>query len=259
MDDFILEEKIRETLKRKADSVHVDTLDRQRIRTEVYQRLEEENRMKHRNWKKTIVVAAAICVLGSITAMALGKASVSVSHSSNNEAVTSYSQAVTMQNGYDKSVKSVENFSNGYNFAQAVPTYGEERDDNGNVLSKNTYMSFTYQKNGLDNVMLNGHRSTMPDGGKVDRTMTLDNGVELKYSKMRNKFVPVDYTPTEEDLRLSEEGSLNLAYGSDEVEEINSSSVLWEEGGITYILFTFENSLSGDEMLQMAKEVVESK
>lgn len=259
MDDFILEERIRETLKNKADSVHVDALDRQRIQVKVYERLEEENRMKHRNWKKVIVAAAAICVLGSITAMALGRATVSVSHSSKNDAVHDYAQAVSMQNGFDKNVKSVEKFSNGYQFSEAVPTYGDERDEKGNILSERTYMTYTYEKDGLDSVMLNGYRSTMAEGTQPDQTMTLENGVELKYSKMRNKFVPVDYEPTEEELALSEAGKLNIGYGSDEVEEMNSCSVIWKEGEITYVLFSFEDSLSGDEMLQMAKEVVESR
>lgn len=259
MDDFILEERIKKALSSKAEDVHVDAVQSQRIQTRVYQRIEEENRMKHRNWKKIAIAAAAICVMGSISAMALGKATVGISHSSLNEAVFSYEEAVNKQKGFNSKVKSVEEFSNGYKFTEAVPRYEEEQDDKGNTLSKTTTMSFTYGKNGLDRVILTGHPSTMSEGTTPEKILMLDNGVELRYSRLHSKFVPPDYVATEEDEKLVASGKLNLAYGSSEIEEMDSSSVYWKEDGLTYSLFTFETSITADEMLQMAKEVVESR
>ena len=34
--------------------------------------------------------------------------------------------------------------------------------------------------------------------------------------------------------------------------------VQWEDGGITYSLFTFDEAITAEEMFQMSKEVVES-
>ena len=43
--------------------------------------------MKHRNWKKTVVAAAAICILGTMTAVAVGRPAFILSGSSRNEIV----------------------------------------------------------------------------------------------------------------------------------------------------------------------------
>ena len=68
MDDSILEKKIRAALEKKSEEARVDALTSRRIRANVYERIEEERNMKHRNWKKTVVAAAEICVFGNISA-----------------------------------------------------------------------------------------------------------------------------------------------------------------------------------------------
>ena len=59
--------------------------------------------------------------------------------------------------------------------------------------------------------------------------------------------------------KLQEEGKLNVAYGSDEVEVMTSAAVTWEQEDISYCLFTFEESMSAEELLSMAKEVAEQE
>ena len=60
MDDLILEKNLKETLNKKSEEIGGSLAD-QRIRTRVFEAIEEEKNMKHRNWKKTVVAAAAIC------------------------------------------------------------------------------------------------------------------------------------------------------------------------------------------------------
>lgn len=258
MDDSILEQRIRETLEKKAQDVHVDVVTSQRIQTKVEERIKEAEHMKHRSWKKVVIVAAAICALGSITAIAVGRPSYTSSSSSHNEEVRDFAAAKSMQNGYDASIKTLENFSNGYTFEYAMPDYMQTHDENHNVMQSETTMSFTYKKQGKQDVILSASRlSVLPE--QADQTMTLDNGVELRYHKLANKFVPVDYQITEAEEKLVEEGRLNVGYGSSEVELKNSLSVCWVQDGVGYCLFTFEDSLSAEEMLGMAKEVAESE
>ena len=107
MDDLILEKKLKETLNKKSEEIG-GSLAGQRIRTRVFEAIEEEKNMKHRNWKKTAVAAAAICILGTMTAVAVGRPAFIMSGSSRNEIVRDYDQAVQMQEGYDGRVKSVE-------------------------------------------------------------------------------------------------------------------------------------------------------
>lgn len=259
MDDSILERKLREALNRKSEEVPVDTLTGKRIRAKVYEAIEEERNMKHRNWKRTAVVAAAICVLGSITAVALGKPAYFVGHSSRNEVVKDYEEAAAMQKQYDAAVKAPERFSNGYEFKEAVPQYQSSEDTDGNTLETGTSMNFTYAKDGAEDVVLfNDRLSRTGDTGKADETMVLEDGTVLSFRKNVNKFVPPDYTPTEEELKLSEEGKLNIGYGSDTIQEKTSVHVTWTQDDVHYGLFSFSDTMTAEEFLQMAKEVAES-
>ena len=246
MDDLILEKNLKETINKKSEEIGGSLAD-QRIRTRVFEAIEEEKNMKHRNWKKTAVAAAAICILGTMTAVAVGRPAFILSGSSRNEIVRDYGQAVQMQEGYDGRVKSVEGFSNGYTFKEAVPKHEETQDEGKNRLDQGESMAFTYEKEGME------------DKSSADQVMTLEDGTVLSYSSTVNKFVPPDYEITEEEKKLQEEGKLNVAYGSDEVEVMTSASVTWEQEDISYCLFTFEESMSAEELLSMAKEVAEQE
>ena len=113
----------------------------------------------------------------------------------------------------------------------------------------------------MEDVELSGSRLFvgMQDKSSADQVMTLEDGTVLSYSSTVNKFVPPDYEITEEEKKLQEEGKLNVAYGSDEVEVMTSASVTWEQEDISYCLFTFEESMSAEELLSMAKEVAEQE
>lgn len=164
-----------------------------------------------------------------------------------------------MQQGHDSRVKSVEGFSNGYTFKEAVPKYEETQDEGKNRLEQGVSMAFTYEKKGMKEVELSGSRLFVGmDGGNApDQVMTLEDGTVLSYSSTINKFVPPDYEITEEEKKLQEEGKLNVAYGSDAVEVMTSAAVSWEQDDIHYCLFTFEENMSAEELLSMAKEVAE--
>ena len=260
MDDLILEKNLKETLNKKSEEIGGSLAD-QRIRTRVFEAIEEEKNMKHRNCKKTVVAAAAICILGTMTAVAGGRPAFILSGSSRNEIVRDYDQAVQMQEGCDGRVKSVEGFSNGYTFKEAVPKHEETQDEGKNRLDQGMSMAFTYEKEGMEDVELSGSRLFvgMQDESSADQVMTLEDGTVLSYSSTVNKFVPPDYEITEEEKKLQEEGKLNVAYGSDEVEVMTSAAVTWEQEDISYCLFTFEESMSAEELLSMAKEVAEQE
>ncbi|MFR8165779.1 MAG: hypothetical protein ACLU8D_07170 [Enterocloster sp.] len=158
-------------------------------------------------------------------------------------------------------MKSVEGFSNGYTFKEAVPKHEETQDEGKNRLDQGMSMAFTYEKEGMEDVELSGSRLFvgMQDESSADQVMTLEDGTVLSYSSTVNKFVPPDYEITEEEKKLQEEGKLNVAYGSDEVEVMTSAAVTWEQEDISYCLFTFEESMSAEELLSMAKEVAEQE
>ena len=82
-----------------------------------------------------------------------------------------------MQEGYDGRVKSVEGFSNGYTFKEAVPKHEETQDEGKNRLDQGVSMAFTYEKEGMEDVELSGSRLFvgMQDKSSADQVMTLED------------------------------------------------------------------------------------
>ena len=72
------------------------------------------------------------------------------------------------------------------------------------------------------------------------------------------KFVPPDYEETEEDTAAVNAGSLQLAWGSSEVEEHIIQGVVWQEDDVRYMLSGMDLTLTADEMLDMAAQIVNS-
>ena len=208
--------------------------------------------------RKTVVALAAICVLGSMTAFAVGKITGITSHSSRYDEVHTYEQALELQKKHGPAVHFPEEFSNGYTFSAAVPEYYETTDDNGNKVGTGSNLSVTYAKDGNENVTF----SAETDLGESDdptEEKTLDDGTTLHFYKTTNKFVPVNYELTEEDKKAQETGHFNLAYGSDKVEIQTSYMVEWNMDGQGYYLFKFDEDLSADEMFGMAEEIINNQ
>lgn len=259
MDNLVLEKKIREVLEKKAEEIRADAFAGQRIQANVYCILEEADHMKKRNWKKTVLAVTAICVLGTITALGVGRTKSISSSSSVTDEITSYTAAKAEQENLDANVKMVEKFSNGYTFKNAVPSNDVGRDEKGNVTGKETTLYVRYEKAGAEDVSVSSGRLSLGSEKRADASMTLEDGTELNYSTMMNKFVPPDYKITEEEKKLQEEGKLNIGFGSDEIQIMPSSSVVWTQDEITYCLFTFSQDMSAEEMLGMAREIAESE
>lgn len=126
-----MEEQIRQALSRQAETVRVSSQDSQRMIRSVHRKIEEENRMRKWSAKKIVVVAAAVCVFGTITAVAAGKIAGIASYSSWNDAVYQYSKVADMEKEVGFEAKIPEAFANGYGFTSALPGSQESRDAEG--------------------------------------------------------------------------------------------------------------------------------
>ena len=260
MDNLILESKIKESLNQKAEEVSADPFAAQRIRANVYSRLKEAEDMKKRNWKKTAMVTAVICVLGSMTALGLGKSVSITASSSPKDAIPSYEAAETLQEELDAGIKMVEKFSNGYCFKEAVPREETGMDESGAVTGKETTLMVWYTKAGMPDVSVSAGRMDFGTIREADEEMVLEDGTVLSYSVMMHKYVPDDYVVSDEEKELMEAGKLSIGYGGmEEIQEMVSSSVLWEQDDILYHVFTFSDELGADELFGMAREIAESE
>lgn len=89
-------------------------------------------------------------------------------------------------------------------------------------------------------------------------SVNVHEGITLNYESMAYKFVPEDYKLTEADIKDQEEGKLMISVGSDEVEKSLMKSVVWEENELVYVLTNSNYDLSEDEMLEMARAIIDS-
>lgn len=253
-----LEAWISHTLRGQAGSIQVTSADTEKIRRSVHRRIEEESGMKRWNVRKTMVVAAAICVFGCITAVAAGKVAYTTGHSSHLDEFT-YDKLGEMETELGYKTKAPETFANGYRFDTGVPTHNESMDEDGNVMKTGESFSLTYKKDGMPEIFLSAENVKMYDEEeKPDQTLE-HNGIALGYSADQYLFVPPDYQVSEEDKAREAAGELYISYGSSEVQHSTVQSISWEDGGVFYCMNTFDNALGAQDLAQMCGEVIDNK
>ena len=79
----------------------------------------------------------------------------------------------------------------------------------------------------------------------------------IKYISYQNKIVPSDYKLTAEDEADKRSGRYVFSYGSDEVEIIDVQLIEFAYQGLNYSMCTFNNSLTRDALVQMAREFID--
>lgn len=253
------DERIRQALTRQAETVKVSSRDSRRMIGSVHRKIEEENRMRKWSIKKIVVVAAAVCVFGTITAVAAGKIAGIASHSNWNDAVYQYGQVADMEKELGFEAKVPETFLNGYGFASALPGTQESRDAEGNALESIRDMSVVYKKNGMADINLITAPVRLDDVPLTGDSTFAHGEVTVYYSAVENLFVPPDYKPSEEEQALAEAGKLNIGYGSSEVERMKSETVCWQDGGVFYTIISFDNTMTAEDYARMAGEIIDMK
>jgi hypothetical protein len=145
-----------------------------------------------------------------------------------------------------------------YTLVSAQPSDSSYSDENGNEIANGKEISFEYQNGDSDKTVTlftSGSSAQFEDMGEAIKEV---NGITLYYSSTTNKFVPPDYKPTPEEEQQVKEGTLNIGYGSSEIEVIHSEYLAWIDGGIQYGLMTMGNDLGSDTLTQMATDIINS-
>ena len=254
-----MEEQIRQALSRQAETVRVSSQDSQRMIRSVHRKIEEENRMRKWSAKKIVVVAAAVCVFGTITAVAAGKIAGIASYSSWNDAVYQYSKVADMEKEVGFEAKIPEAFANGYGFTSALPGSQESRDAEGNVVETIRDMTVNYKKNGMADISLIAAPAKLDDAPLTGDSTFTHGDCTLYFSVRENLFVPPDYQVSEEEQALSDAGKLNIGYGTSEVQRNRSQTIYWEDGGVFYTIISFDNTMTAEEFAGLAGEIIDLK
>lgn len=251
------EAQIRGALEEKAGHRKVSQEEMEQACRKIHRRIEEETGMRKKwSWKKVMVIAAAVCVIGSVTAIAAGRIVGVESHSSWKEAVNQYSDAQKMGEELNLALPVPETFSNGYTFQSALPVHASGEDEEGNEVKEWTGMNLVYRKDGQPD--LNVSVEQVPDMGEYgagDETFEY-NGIRLVYNKEHYRFVPPEYQVSEEEQAQMDAGELVISYGSPEVEDNEIQSLVWQEDGISYTLMLFDSAATSSELVQMAEEII---
>ena len=251
-----IENKIKQALKEEAEKVSAFE-NTEKAKENIMRNIKkEEIYMKKTNFKKTVIIAAAICVIGSITAIGGGLFGSITSHSSHLDEITDFSKVAELTEKADLNMKYIENFSNGYSFSYAVPQYSSYDDnETGKTSEEWTDVSMTYKKDNSNDIYFEATTHNLGDTSSDD-TAECD-GITLNYTKQQYLFVPPDYEPTEEEKTLQNEGKLEISYGSDKKEYKTYEYLSWQDGGIYYSLSAFDALIGKDELTGMAKEIIE--
>lgn len=270
--DFIFYNEWEQTDRAAKDALS-DICDRIEASDNLKQRIEsriesvsvkEEHYMKRISMKKVIIGVAAACLMVGTVCIAGSGMKIYIGGTS---AVPDYREIeelkkVEAEAGFE--VKAVSDFTNGFTMDGIHIGDLELQNEAGQTESKGKDVKVMYQKND-ELIMLSVRKifDTESEEGLMNETTpdkTLQVGdTRVVFTQTTNKFVPPDYELTEEDKANMEKEDYNLAYGSSEVEINQGYHAIWVEDGIVYSFYGSDLSLSPDDMLGMAKEVIESE
>ncbi|MEG1284824.1 MAG: hypothetical protein RSD22_03720 [Romboutsia sp.] len=225
-----------------------------------YGEMEDKKVYKKVSFKKKMVVALAVTFVLGTTAFAAGKLTSITSHSSNLGGYKSMPtvEHVTKKFGFTPVL--VEEFDNGYKFKSGYSSDMEGLDESGNVLGKSKSLSIEYANNkNKDSVHLNMENLTLV--ARDEKEVVVDNykDIELSYLAYANKLVPGDYEMTEQDKEDEKSGKYVFSYGSRDIEVSNFQHLSFIMDDIYYSFMTIDSDMSQEELVKMAKEIIDNK
>ena len=166
--------------------------------------------MRKWNMKRVFVVAAAVCVLGTITAVAAGKVVYTSGGGSHLDDFT-YDKLREMETKLGYTTNAPETFSNGYRFDMGMPIHQDAMDQDGNVIKSTEGFSLNYKKDGNPDVFITVQGTSLYDEeGQPDQTFD-HNGITLNYTRDQYRFVPrIIRFPMRRRQRKQQENSISL-------------------------------------------------
>lgn len=254
---------VKEALQSKADEIAPSGALLDKIKAEINDKERENismNRIPNLRRVKPVVIVALVLILSAATCFAATKITSLVSHSS--EKFDKFPTVSQVEKAINYVPDYVEKFDNGFYFDSASISDTAAMDGDNNKVNESKGIAFFYTK---DNAQ-KGQMLTLnadPEGPGITgepglNEEVIENGkYDLVYSQVTFKVVPESYTPTEEENQLMEQGEMWISYGSEEIEISKVQSVGWVKDGIVYNLMDNGYELGKDEILGMAREVLD--
>lgn len=261
MEETRIDSLIRETLEQSSFDMPVSTDLQKQIKQQIRSKSEEEIKMRHLSKRKIMVVAAALCLVGSIAAVAAGQ--ITGYRSSVNIGTPDYKNSQEIADASGKlgcPVKAVDTFRNGYQFEKGFLVDVEGIDENGNRMEVYPEVVVDYRKENKRASLSIQHVSKRESEGNKRDVVIKQGDITMRFSQDTYKMVVPEYQATEEELAAVERGDLFISYGADEnyVELFNFLS--WEQDGAGYMLMSSgDGLLEQSELITMANELIAAK
>lgn len=211
---------------------------------------------------RTAIVVGLLCVVTTATCVAATNSLKWTSTSYNNNSIKTFPSKDAVKSTVGFLPKYAESFDYGFKFSSFNYSENTLSDDN-NAAIKVKEANFYYKKDGAQKNQILTMNATHIDekffinGGEAKNDVIEYNDIKIYYSSIKYKSVPEGYEKTEEDLKLINEGLLQIGYGSDKVEECKTQFVTWYEGGIAYLIMNKAyDDVNRDAMIEMAKTVI---
>lgn len=221
--------------------------------------------MKHSNKRftlKTGLIAAAICIAATATCVAATKGGSWFASSSILTESKEMPAASTLNDKVGFVPKYVDSFDGGFKFKSFNFGNQSYTDESKKETYAGKSADFEYARNDEEKNQYLSLSAIKIDEKEIqheaNEEKTNYNNVDIYYTSFQYKSVPEDYVKTEEDLKLESEGKLQIGYGADKTSEDTMQSVSWYQDGISYsILNSNYNDVSKDDMIKMAKDIID--
>ncbi len=251
------EDKIKAALDMQCMNLSASDALKQRIEKEIMMKNAEKQRVHFS--KKRLIIGVVLASLLISTGVAAGKTAGYKSSISLNHKYNSYGDLDKAEERLGYEVDAVEGFENGYQFRGITVDKTDAIDEEGNTLYSFPEMWILYERAGSPKISLvinkpleNGQSKKAPDRTKMC------GDVELRNDIYTYKFVPPGYELTEEDKINEQRDDYYISVGSEQVEIKKSMHVTWEKDGAHYNLFGFDLDVTGEELLEMAEEILKA-
>lgn len=214
-------------------------------------------RVRHAGLSKVAAIAvAAMMLLGATAFAAVILLSGRGGHSYN---IPTYytvpsQQILTEDVGFG--IKIMDRFTNGYCFKAGYIAENEDYGMDGSVVEQYKSLICTYTKDGEE---LSLHVDQALAGIQLQDAEKAGSykGSDLLYYSYTNKLVPPDYKMTEQDKKDRQSGKFVFSWGSPEVKINEVQGLAWEQEGTNYELNGINTSITKEQLIQMAKEMID--
>ncbi len=225
--------------------------------------IRKEGMMKKRlGVKKTAILVAACIMVFGVTATATGIATGVVSHNKPDTRTGNFGDLEKLEQQAGLDITAVESFSNGYEFDYMEIEESTTQDDSFNNLLSYKGISMQYIKENEPYVAIYMDPKDMVsfDGSEDAMDSRIVGDVNVYYSCDEYLFVPVGETLTDDEKeRDANDPHFFISDGSDERETRMSSTVSFVMGDVYYCILSFDTSMSADEMMDMAEEIINAR